>query len=110
MKSSNIQPAMSGKVPFHYQNLNQVPARAGCYLLTNMEEEILYIGKTQSLSRRMGEHLNDPRMTGNTPLGFPTWFYYVTLYPHQTATIEQSMLSQHRYHTGMLPTLNRVGP
>lgn len=110
MKVAELQPAMDARVSFDPRFSIQVPDAAGCYILSSIYNDVLYIGETNGLRRRMGEHLDDPRMNSRTYLGVASWFYYVELPCDMTYPTEEYMLSQHKYREHRLPPLNRKGP
>lgn len=110
MKITNLRPSLSDRVQFRLSESIRVPEVSGCYALTNIYNNVMYIGQSVNLSQRMQQHLGDPRMTGNTPLGLANWFYYA-LYPStEIIAIEDQLLFNFKAAEGQLPTLNRIGP
>ncbi len=73
-----------------------------------MYDEILYIGETGDLRRRMKDHLDTPRMVQPTSLGRACWFSYQLVPSNRRYQVEQSMLAQHKFAEGDLPQLNRT--
>lgn len=110
MKVAELEPAMDAKVSFDPRFSVQVPDVPGCNILASIYDDVLYIGETNSLNRRMGEHLDDPRMNRRTYLGVASWFYFVKVPCDKTFPTEQSMLTQHKYQELRRPPLNRKGP
>ena len=107
MKVAELEPPMNNKVSFDLRFVVHVPDTPGCYILSTIYDDVLYIGETNDLRRRIGEHLDDPRMTRRTPEGLASWFHYTELPDDKTYPTEQFMLSQHRYKVGRRPALNR---
>ena len=83
------------------------PSHSGCYLLTNFDGDVIYIGQSNNLYRRMQEHLANPRMTARTRLGYASWFYYGLWEQGEIIRIESEMLFQYQMAEGQLPPLNR---
>ena len=107
MKVADLEPAMDARVSFDARFGVHVPDSPGCYILSSIYNDVLYIGETNNLRRRIGEHLDDPRMTRRTPEGLASWFHYRELPDDKTYPTEQFMLLQHRYKVGGRPALNR---
>ena len=107
MKVAELQPAMDARVSFDPRFSIRIPSAPGCYILSTIYDDVLYIGETNDLGRRMGEHLDDPRMTRRTPEGLASWFHYKELPDDKTYPTEQFMLSQHCCKVGRKPALNR---
>jgi hypothetical protein len=81
-----------------------VPARPGCYVLTTFSLIVLYVGLTDNLRRRFGEHLDNPQKTGETRLGIAFFFHW--LETSDTFKVERTWLNVHLQHEGVLPLLN----
>ena len=79
-------------------------------MITNILDDVLYIGQTVSLLQRFAQHIDDPRMNGLTPLGLGHWFYYLPISPPNLNSTEMRLMSLYRFHNGSLPPLNRIGP
>ena len=107
MKVADLGPAMDARVSFDARFGVHVPDSPGCYILSSIYNDVLYIGETNNLRRRMGEHLDDSRMTQWTPQGLASWFHYRELPDDKTYPTEQSMLSQYEFQEGRKPPLNR---
>ena len=95
------------RVPFKLSEAVRVHEAPGCYVLSNFNDEVIYIGQSVNLFRRMQEHLNDPRMTAMTRLGFVSWFCYELWGRDEIADIESDMLFNYQQIEGRLPPLNR---
>lgn len=110
MKALDIWPSMPYRVPFRLSETVRVPEMSGCYVLANVDEDVLYIGRSGNMNQRMDQHLNDPRMTEETPLGLAVWFYCGSVPLNQIEAFEESLLFQYKAVEGRLPPLNRIGP
>lgn len=110
MKVLELDSEMRTKTGFELRFSMLVPTAPGCYMLANIYEDVLYIGQTNNLQRRLEEHLADSRMRQTTQLGVATWFFYRKISELLTYTTEQSLLTEYKYHEGTLPLLNRAGP
>ena len=110
MKVYELCPLSVERVQFRHSESVRVPSQSGCYVLTNIYDDILYIGKSVNLCARMQQHLDDSRMTSKTPLGLVSWFNYRLWKAGEINRIEIQLLFDFKALEGQLPTLNRVGP
>lgn len=110
MKVSELRPEMVDKISFDLRFYPRAPMSSGCYILTNIYEDILYIGQTRCLQRRMKEHLEDRRMTQRTQMGLASWFYYEAVPEKDLFPTEQQMLLEYKFNHTVWPPLNRIGP
>ena len=110
MKATDLDQSWNARQPFRLDRSSRVPANAGCYAVATFSGEVLYIGRTVNLRRRFGEHLDNPKMTDQTPLGLARWFYYKELEANRVERYEQRLLGRHIQTEGVLPPLNTAGP
>ena len=110
MKVQHLDDEMTERVSFDFRFGAHVPTLAGCYVLTNIYDDILYIGQTIDLCRRMEEHLKDPRMNQRTRYGLVSWFYYTSLPSSKLRDVELQLLAGYKFAHGEWPPLNRTGP
>ncbi len=110
MKALDVDNGMEKNVPFQRKDAWRVPKSAGCYVITNAYRDVLYIGETNNLRRRMGEHLDDGRITKPTPIGRAVWFHYKLIAAIDTKDAEDRLLMRYTTIIGRLPVLNRAGP
>lgn len=110
MKVAALFSRTSGRVPFHRSELVRAPLQPGCYALAGVEDDVVYVGQTENLQRRMKEHLDDRRMNAQTPFGLPVWFYYMLLPDEHLVQWETQLLVRFKAIEGRLPSLNRAGP
>ena len=110
MKVPDCSPALQSRVVFSRRSIAFTPSTAGCYCFANIYDDVLYIGQTDCLQRRLGQHLDDPRMTSKTSLGLVSWFYYVEIPDRELRTTEQKLVGDYQLKEGELPPLNRIMP
>jgi excinuclease UvrABC nuclease subunit len=89
---------------FKRSRLRFIPMVPGCYVLTTFSQVVLYIGLTENLRRRMGEHLDSPKKTAETKFG--TAFLFHWFETAETFKVERTWLNIHLQHEGVLPLLN----
>ncbi len=78
------------------------------YLITTFDDEILYIGLTDNLQRRFGEHSGNKEKNNSTKQGRAFWFYYMMCAEKELCKIERTWLNQYEIIHGNLPVLNKV--
>lgn len=103
MRLADLDPIFQLRVRFNWKGNGKLPAEAGCYILASGGGEVIYIGQSNNLRRRMSEHLRVGRLQG-------AWFYYLQLPAERVLEYEQRLLSKHRFREGQWPALNRCGP
>jgi excinuclease UvrABC nuclease subunit len=109
MKVQSLTPKPDKKIEFSFRKYKFVPAVSGCYVLTNFFDDILYIGLTVDLKRRIQEHLSSKEKTQATIDGKAYWFHFVEA-PNEMKlqSIERGWLNQYELSHGELPKLNRA--
>lgn len=105
MKVFELAPRPRGKRPFRSNQHLNIPEQSGCYVLSAFDETIIYIGLSNSLSRRFDQHLDNPEKTGPTPLGRAIWFHWLVC--KNTEQVERTWLNMHEISEGELPCLNK---
>ena len=110
MKARDLEKGFARKVSFDLRFLPWVPSSPGCYALSNIHEDILYIGETIDLRRRMEEHRKDPRMTQRTTMGLASWFHYMLVPAGEVKSTEDQLLVRYKFKETSNPPLNRKGP
>ncbi|MFO0115507.1 MAG: GIY-YIG nuclease family protein [Betaproteobacteria bacterium] len=106
MKVGELVPEPNHREPFRRNRERFIPTESGCYVLTTFELEVLYVGLTNSLRRRMKEHLDNEAKRAITEKGRPIFFYW--LEGEETARIERTWMATHLNREGALPILNKV--
>ena len=92
MRIVDLYPKLTNRVQFRLSEALRVPESSGCYVLTNINEEVIYIGQSLNLNRRMQQHLDTSRMTKTTSAGLAVWFYYGLLPPEKIEGIELRLI------------------
>ena len=88
-----------------------MPEAPGCYALANFAEDILYIGKSENIRRRISEHLDNSEKTSETKQGYAHWaFCRVMEDIPQLGMLERGWTNQHELREGRLPILNSTHP
>ena len=106
MKVTALVPLPSKSEPFRRNRERFIPAVPGCYALVTIHQEVLYIGLSNNLRRRINEHLDNPSKTGLTAKGRAVLFFW--LETAETNKIERTWLNIHISSEGGLPELNSV--
>ena len=110
MKIRDLCSTMRDRVPFRRSEEMRVPDAPGCYVMTNITDDVIYIGQSKDLNQRIGQHLDDRRMTGKTSLGLVSWFYFGYWPSDDHSVVEDGLLFKYRAAHGHWPPLNRTGP
>lgn len=106
MKVAELKPQPSKFEVFKRDRKIFTPEKSGCYVLTNFSKDIIYIGLTKNLQRRMNEHLDNPEKTSETKIGRPTFFFW--LETTELNKLERTWLNIYIQNEGVLPELNKV--
>lgn len=108
MKAEELIPLPKDKVHFKLAYFKSVPKETGCYILTNFNNDILYIGLSENLFDRFQEHLNNPEKTNPTENGKAYWFYYLKYDSRNLERLERSWINQYENIHGECPILNKI--
>jgi hypothetical protein len=106
MKVGELFPTPNNYEPFRRSCQRFIPARPGCYAITVLSKEILYLGLTKNLRARMGNHLDNPEKTKATKNGRAAVFFW--LETTDTRRVERTWMNIHIQREGALPILNRI--
>lgn len=63
MNIRDLTPPPLKAEPFRRSHSQSVPTSGGCYVLTDLARNVLYIGLTVDLRRRLNEHLDSAEKT-----------------------------------------------
>lgn len=110
MKVAELDSEIKCRVGFELRFSIGVPSKPGCYMLASFYGDVLYVGMTNNLQRRMEEHLDNSRMMQRTSFGLASWFYFRSLSEECLYQTERHLLSRYKFKEGQLPPLNRIGP
>lgn len=105
---TDIKPCLTRFSPFNFYYHHTIPKIPGCYILTSIKREILYVGQTNNLFRRFQEHLSSPQKTRCSGFDTVIWFYYLAYQEKELNNLEHSWLNQYLEQDGCLPVLNKV--
>src|SRR5581483_11879920 len=108
MNVNQLVPRPSSCDSFHRRRCRFVPESPGCYVLTTFTNVVLYVGLTVNLRRRMNEHLDSPKKTGETRFGRAVLFYWCEMSELNTHKVERTWLNIHLEHEGVVPVLNSI--
>ncbi|MFA5248163.1 MAG: GIY-YIG nuclease family protein [Patescibacteria group bacterium] len=108
MKIKELTPQPKNKVQFKLSSFKSVPKSAGCYVLTTFEDDILYMGKSDSLFDRFQQHLENFEKTNPTTEGRAIWFYYAIYDFKNLYKLERTWLKNFEDIHGRLPILNKI--
>jgi len=106
MNVERLVPQPTGCETFLRSRGRFVPEAAGCYVLATFSRVVLYVGLAKNLRKRMNDHLDSPKKTGDTKYGRAMLFYW-TETPDPNL-IERTWLNTHLEHEGVLPVLNSI--
>jgi excinuclease UvrABC nuclease subunit len=109
MKTEVLVPPPDNRIEFSYQKVKFVPAKAGCYALTNFFNDIVYIGLATNLNRRVRDHLANKEKIRTTAKGIAYWFHYrLVENANRLNSVERGWLNQYELNYGELPVLNKA--
>jgi hypothetical protein len=109
LKVGDLKPSLSERVLFSWSHHKQVPAKSGCYVLTNFTGDVLYVGlASTSIRDRMGVHLETVEKRSVGPSGAAYWFHYLLFDRQKLPQIEQGWINQAILATGARPPLNKI--
>ena len=106
MNIGGLIPQPIGCESFLRSRCEFVPKTAGCYALTTFGKDVLYLGLTINLRRRMNEHLESPEKTRATDKGRAILFHW--LQTPDIYVVERTWMNIHYQHEGTLPLLNKM--
>jgi hypothetical protein len=104
MKLELLVPKPLVSEPFRRSRERFVPEKAGCYALTTFEREVLYIGLSVNLRRRVNEHLDSAAKTELTEHGRAVLIHWIET--PEVNKIERTWMNIHLVTEGRLPILN----
>ena len=110
MKVDQLGSAWDYTTYFQLSSIPSVPSRSAVYVLCNVYREVLYIGQSVDVARRLGQHLEDRRMTGPVKEG-RCYLVFVKWVPKRDLLDEEErLLFRFKSVVGRRPSLNRTGP
>ena len=106
MNVDQLKPQPTDRENFLRNRQRFVPRESGCYALVSFQGTVLYVGLTDSLRRRFGDHLDDPRKTTNTAEGRAFFFYWLEC--DELEKVERTWQNECELVDGKLPILNGI--
>ena len=110
MRVGQLSRAWNLTTYFQLSSISSVPSRSGVYVLCNVYREVLYIGQSVDVARRLGQHLDDRRMTGPLKAGRANLVFVKWVPKRDLLDEEKRLLFQFKSAVGSWPPLNRAGP
>jgi len=108
MRIESLIPVPKARVHFSLAFYKSVPKESGCYVLTNLDGDILYIGLSVNLFTRFQQHLDNQEKTGPTLGGKSFWFYFMHFDKTNLEKLERTWMKQFTGEHGRRPMLNKV--
>lgn len=104
-----LKPKIENTIEFNFLNHKKVPITFGCYVISNFNNEIMYIGKATSLKNRFTNHLDTPEKNKNTKIGKAYWFSYrICKNEFENSKLERGWLNEYELKNGELPIFNKI--
>ncbi len=112
MNINKLTPSpQQNRVSFQRDSYHRVSQQSGCYVLTNSDEDILYIGQSVNIYQRFMQHLDDPKKTCATSKGRAFWFYWLEWDKVHLNALERGWIhSYEMLNNGELPIMNSQNP
>lgn len=106
MKADQLRPA-----PMHFEGFRRdrhrhIPEASGNYVLTRIDNTILYVGLTKNLRKRFLQHLDRPEKISPTVHGRAVLFHW--LESADTCSVERGWIFMHCNQEGARPVLNKA--
>lgn len=108
MKVQDLIPCPTQSETFKRHRQGYIPSTSGCYVLTNFLRDILYVGLTVNLRRRMNEHLDSPEKTEETRAGRAVLFFWIEVSEKEMNMVERTWMNTHIQQEGAIPVLNKM--
>lgn len=106
---TELIPKIEITVEFNFSNQKKIPTEFGCYVISNFNNEIMYIGKATSLKNRFTNHLDTPEKNINTKMGKAYWFSYkICKNEFEISRLERGWLNEYELKIGELPLFNKI--
>lgn len=106
MNIGELIPSPTKREGFRRNRLRFIPECGGCYVLTSFDGNVLYVGLTKNLKRRMGQHLDNPEKLSATSNGRAVWFSWLEC--NDLSKVERTWMNIYSQHHGTLPILNKI--
>ena len=109
MKVEVLKPKPNKRVEFSLGSFKFLPESMGCYVLTNFNSDIIYVGLAKNLNSRAKQHFDNPEKHVMTDFGKVYWFHFVVLNDEKKINqTERGWMNQYKLEHGSLPPLNKI--
>lgn len=109
MTFNTLKPKIEKTLEFDYSNQKKIPTNFGCYVISNFNNEIMYIGKATSLKNRFTKHLETSEKNSQTSLGKAYWFSFRECKDDfEIEKLERGWLNHYVLNYGKLPIFNKI--
>lgn len=108
MNASELVPKPTQKQQFNLRELMYYPVYGGCYVLTDFNGSILYVGLAQNIRTRISQHLENKEKVGPTQKGKIFWAYFLQYDLKNLPKLERTWINQYLNRYGNLPILNKA--
>jgi predicted GIY-YIG superfamily endonuclease len=106
MKLTLLSPNPTAWESFRRSRERFIPSAPGCYALTTFDQDILYIGLTTHLRRRVNDHLDSSAKTELTAQGRAVLVYWIET--QETNKVERTWHNIYLLNEGRLPIMNSI--
>ncbi len=104
-----ITPKIEITLEFDYSNQKRIPEVFGCYIISNFNNEIMYIGRAKSLKNRFTNHLETVGKISQTSMGKAYWFSFRKCKDSfEIEKLERGWLNEFILKKGELPIFNKI--
>lgn len=106
MNVSDLRPRPKDEVAFRRDQTRHVSRASGCYVLTNILGDVLYVGLASCIAARFEQHLDNPTKVNLTSDGRAVRFFW--LETKALEGTERAWQNQFRVVHARLPALNKA--
>jgi hypothetical protein len=104
MKTTALVPLPARQDSFRRSRERFIPSASGCYVLSTLDNDVLYVGLAKNLRRRFNQHLDNEQKTNVTPFGAAIFFHWFET--DDINKVERTWMNTHIEKEGTLPLLN----
>ncbi|KXO01265.1 hypothetical protein LS48_02025 [Aequorivita aquimaris] len=109
MLIENLNPKIDITLEFKLSNYKKIPTSFGCYVISNFNFEIMYVGKASSIQLRFLNHLDSQEKLSLTPLGKAYWFSFKNCQnEYEISKLERGWLNSYSLEHGAKPIFNKI--
>ena len=109
MQIKCLKPLIEVTLEFKLSNYKKVPTTFGCYVISNFNYEIMYIGKASNIQLRFFNHLETFEKTQLTEIGAAYWFSFKPCKNEfEISRLERGWLNDFILKEGKKPIFNKI--